>query len=133
MMAIEEKGGEERSLLSDRIRNALTDEIAAGVLAHAWNKLWFGDDGVAENFGKEVVGPIRKLARTNLDIPVTLKAMCIPWRSAGEELARRYTKHLFGDCCLADLDPAGPNFVFTATNLQDGSLWWFFRQPGPHA
>ncbi|MEU5258631.1 patatin-like phospholipase family protein [Amycolatopsis sp. NPDC021455] len=106
--------------------------IAAGVLAHAWNKLYFGEDGVAENFGKEVVQPIRKLARTNLDIPVTLKAMFIPWRSAGEELARRYAQHLFGDCCLADLDPAGPNFVFTATNLQDGSLWWFFRQPGPH-
>ena len=41
-------------------------------------------------------------------------------------------KHLFGDCRLADLDAAGPQFVFTATSLQDGSLWWFFRQPGPH-
>ncbi|HEY3466929.1 MAG TPA: patatin-like phospholipase family protein [Amycolatopsis sp.] len=106
--------------------------IAAGVLAHAWHKLYFGDDGVAENFGKEIVQPLRKLARTHLDVPVTLKAMVIPGRSAGEELARRYAKHLFGDCCLADLDPAGPNFVFTATSLQDGSLWWFFRQPGPH-
>jgi len=106
--------------------------IAAGVLAHAWQRLYFGDDGVAENFGKEVVQPLRKLARTTLDVPVTLKAMCIPCRSAGEELARRYAKHLFGDCCLADLDPTGPNFVFTATSLQDGSLWWFFRQSGPH-
>ncbi|WP_086852923.1 patatin-like phospholipase family protein [Amycolatopsis kentuckyensis] len=106
--------------------------IAAGVLAHAWIRLWFGADGVAENFEKEVVQPIRKLARTNLDVPVTLKAMVMPWRSAGEELARRYARHLFGDCRLADLDPAGPNFVFTATSLQDGSLWWFFRQPGPH-
>jgi len=106
--------------------------IAAGVLAHAWHKLWFGDDGVAENFGKEVVQPLRKLARTNVDIPVTLKAMFLPWRSAGEELARVYAKRLFGDCCLEDLDPAGPQFVFTATNLQDGSLWWFFRQQGPH-
>ncbi|MEV6827646.1 patatin-like phospholipase family protein [Amycolatopsis sp. NPDC051102] len=106
--------------------------IAAGVLAHAWSKLWFGEDGVAENFDKEVVQPIRKLARTNLDIPVTLKAMFIPWRSAGEELALRYAKHLFGDCCLADLDPTGPRFVFTATNLQDGTLWWFSREAGPN-
>jgi NTE family protein len=106
--------------------------IAAGVLAHAWHKLWFGEDGVAENFGKEVVQPLRKLARTNLDIPVTLKALFNPWRSAGEELASRYAEHLFGDCRLADLDAAGPQFVFTATSLQDGSLWWFFRQPGPH-
>jgi NTE family protein len=106
--------------------------IAAGVLAHAWHKLSFGDDGVADNFGKFVVEPIRKLARTNLDIPVTLKAMFIPWRSAGEELARVYAKHLFGDCRLDQLAPNGPQFVFTATSLQDGSLWWFFRQDGPH-
>lgn len=104
--------------------------IAAGVLAHAWHRLRFGDDGVAVNFDEEVMRPIRKLAGTNLDIPVTLKAMFIPWRSAGEELARRYAKHLFGDCCLEDLDPAGPRFVFTATNLQDGTLWWFFREAG---
>jgi NTE family protein len=106
--------------------------IAAGVLAHAWNKLSFSGDGVADNFGEFVVEPLRKLARTSLDIPVTLKAMFIPWRSAGEELARVYAKHLFGECRLDQLDPAGPQFVFTATSLQDGSLWWFFRQSGPH-
>lgn len=106
--------------------------IAAGVLAHAWHRLCFGDDGVAVNFGEEVVAPLRKLARTNVDIPVTVKAMLIPWRSAGEGLARVYAKRLFGNCCLEDLDPAGPQFVFTATNLQDGQLWWFFRQHGPH-
>jgi NTE family protein len=106
--------------------------IAAGVLAHAWHRLSFGGDGVADNFGEAVVRPIRQLARTSLDVPVTLKAMFIPWRSAGEELARVYAKHLFGDCRLDQLDPAGPQFVFTATSLQDGSLWWFFRQNGPH-
>jgi len=106
--------------------------IIAGVLAHRWSRLYFGDDGIAENFGKEVLQPVRKLARTNVDIPVTLKAMVNPWRSAGEELARVYAKHLFGTCLLQDLDPHGPQFVFTATNLQDGALWWFFRQGGPH-
>ncbi|WP_410601611.1 patatin-like phospholipase family protein [Amycolatopsis sp. lyj-90] len=105
--------------------------IAAGVLAHAWSDLKF-ENGAANNFYDEVVAPVRNLARTRLDIPVTLRAMAIPWRSAGEELARVYAKHLFGDCCLEDLDPAGPQFVFTATNLQDGALWWFFRQHGPH-
>ena len=106
--------------------------IIAGVLAHRWSRLYFGDDGVAENFEKEILQPVRKLARTRLDIPVVLKAMVTPWRSAGEELARAYRKHLFGDCKLADLDPAGPQFIFTATNLQDGELWWFFRQDGAH-
>lgn len=105
--------------------------IAAGVLAHAWPDLKF-ENGAANNFHDEVVAPIRDLARTRLDIPVTLRAMAMPWRSAGEELARVYAKHLFGDCCLKDLDPASPQFVFTATNLQDGALWWFFRQDGPH-
>lgn len=105
--------------------------IAAGVLAHAWSDLKF-ENGAANNFYDEVVAPVRNLARTRLDIPVTLRAMAIPGRSAGEELARVYAKHLFGDCCLKDLDPAGPQFVFTATNLQDGALWWFFRQDGPH-
>ncbi len=105
--------------------------IAAGALAHAWSKLRFVD-GIAENFDEEVVAPIRRLARTRLDIPVTLRAMVNPMRSAGEELARAYAKHLFGDCCLKDLDPNGPQFIFTATNLQDGALWWFFRQNGPH-
>ncbi|MEU8417518.1 patatin-like phospholipase family protein [Amycolatopsis japonica] len=105
--------------------------IAAGVLAHAWSDLKF-ENGVADNFSDKVVAPLRNLARKRLDIPVTLLAMAVPWRSAGEELARVYAKHLFGDCCLKDIDPTGPQFVFTATNLQDGALWWFFRQNGPH-
>jgi NTE family protein len=107
--------------------------IIAGVLAHRWPRLRFSADGVAENLGKEVIEPIRKLARTNLDIPVTLTAMLIPGRSAGQQLARAYAKHLFGECCLDELDPAGPQFVFTATNLQDGALWWFLRKDGENS
>ncbi|MFD9891570.1 patatin-like phospholipase family protein [Amycolatopsis sp. NPDC059027] len=105
--------------------------IAAGVLAHAWHKLRFAD-GIAENLDAEFVRPIRKLARTKLDVPVVLTAMMLPWRSVGEQLARAYAKHLFGDCSLDELSPDGPQFVFTATNMQDGTLWWFFRQNGPH-
>jgi NTE family protein len=105
--------------------------IAAGVLAHAWPKLKFSH-GVAENFTDEVVTPIQALAGTNLDIPIVLRGMVNPWRNAGEELASSYAKHLFGKIRLCELDPSGPHFVFTATNLQDGELWWFFRQSGPH-
>jgi NTE family protein len=105
--------------------------IAAGVLAHAWPRLKFSY-GVAENFTDEVVTPIRALAGTRLDIPIVLRGMVKPWRSVGEELASSYTKHLFGTIRLDELDPTGPHFVFTATNLQDGELWWFFRQPGPY-
>src|SRR4051812_4859004 len=106
--------------------------IVAGILAHAWSKLRFDEHGVATNLCEEVVDPIRVLARTSLDVPVTLRAMVKPWRSAGEELAKAYAKHLFGKCRLDELDPDGPQFVFPATNLQDGALWCFFRQQGPH-
>ena len=58
-MAIEEKGGEERSLLSDRIRNALTDEIAAGVLA-AGTAL--DEQQLAERFGASRT-PVREALR----------------------------------------------------------------------
>jgi NTE family protein len=105
--------------------------IAAGLLAHTWPKLKFSG-GVAGNFADEFVEPIRKLAGTRIDAPAVLRGMLKPWRSVGEELADEYRKHLFGDTRLDELDPTGPHFVFTATNLQDGSLWWFFRQAGPN-
>jgi NTE family protein len=105
--------------------------ITAGVLAKAWPKLKFSH-GVAENFTDEVVAPIQALAGTRLDIPIVLRGMVKPWRSVGEELAASYAKHLFGTIRLDELDPSGPHFVFTATNLQDGEQWWFFRQSGPH-
>lgn len=103
--------------------------IAAGVLAHAWPKLEFSG-GVAQNFLDEVVAPLRKLAGTSLDVPVILRGMVKPWRSVGEELAAAYAKHLFGDLCIDELDASGPEFVFTATNLQNGELWWFYRGGG---
>jgi NTE family protein len=105
--------------------------IAAGVLAHAWADLVFNGKGIAQNFADEVVAPLRKLASTRVDVPVILSGMVKPWRSVGEELAAAYARHLFGDVLLADLASKGPQFVFTATNLQDGELWWFFKQDGP--
>jgi NTE family protein len=105
--------------------------IAAGVLAHAWGKLAFTAEGVAQNFADEVIAPLRKLASTRVDVPVILSGMVKPWRSVGEELAAAYARHLFGNVLLEELDPNGPQFVFTATNLQNGELWWFFRQDGP--
>lgn len=59
LLATEEKGSEERSLLSDRIRNALTDEIAAGVLA-AGTAL--DEQQLAERFGASRT-PVREALR----------------------------------------------------------------------
>jgi NTE family protein len=113
----------------DYVSSVSCGSIAAGVLAHAWPRLKFSG-GVAENLVDEVVTPIRALAGTRLDIPVILRGMVKPRRSVGEELAAEYAKRLFGDLRLEQLDPSGPHFVFTATNLQDGGQWWFFRQTG---
>lgn len=100
--------------------------LAAGVLARSWDTLDFGMDGVARNFLDQVVYPIRRIARQNLDIRVTLRALVTPGRSAGAELADAYRRKLVGDFRLQDL-PAQPRFVFSSANLQTGALWRFCR------
>jgi len=59
LTAIDDEAGEERSLLSDRIRNALTDEIAAGLLA-AGTAL--DEQHLAERFGASRT-PVREALR----------------------------------------------------------------------
>jgi NTE family protein len=103
--------------------------IVAGTLAFAWHDLDFRD-GVARNFTKNVVDRIRALASRTIDIWVVLRGLGKPWRSVGEELARSYRSHLFGHMTVPELAADGPQFVFTATDLQDGELWWFFRREG---
>ncbi|WP_158879825.1 patatin-like phospholipase family protein [Amycolatopsis anabasis] len=113
----------------DYVSSVSGGSITAGVLARAWPELEF-TEGVASNFGEAVVRPIRALAGRTLDIPVVLRGLVKPWRSVGEELAKSYRRHLFGDLTVPELADDGPRFVFTATNLQDGELWWFFRRAG---
>ena len=59
LTAVEEDNGEERELLSDRIRNALTDEIGAGVLA-AGTAL--DEQQLADRFGASRT-PVREALR----------------------------------------------------------------------
>lgn len=112
-----------------RISSVSGGSITAGVLASRWNRLNFRD-GCADNFATEIVDPIRAMAGRTADIPIVLRGVFTPGRSVGEVLARTYRKRLFGEVLITELDPTGPDFVFTATNLQDGSLWWFHRRSG---
>ncbi|AIJ20167.1 patatin-like phospholipase family protein [Amycolatopsis methanolica] len=110
-----------------RISSVSGGSITAGALAAAWPRLEF-TGGVAANFTDEVVRPVRALAGRTLDVPVILRGLVTPGHSTGEALAAAYRKHLFGDLLLPDLPAHGPHFVFTATDLQDGDQWWFYRE-----
>jgi NTE family protein len=101
--------------------------ITGGLLACAWSSLRFNHDGVAKNLHDEVIVPIRKMARTTIDIASMVRAILVPWRSSADELSRLFETRLFGTFRLADLPAEGPVFVFTATDIRTGGLWWFFR------
>ncbi|MBN6035532.1 patatin-like phospholipase family protein [Amycolatopsis sp. 195334CR] len=103
--------------------------IAAGALAKAWPELDF-QDGVAANFVPAVVEPLRRLAGRNIDVRVVLRGLLLPGRSIGDEVVAVLRKYLVGDLRMSEL-PESPQFVFNATNLQNGELWWFYRDKEP--
>jgi NTE family protein len=99
--------------------------IIAGKLAHAWPRLRFGANGVAENFTEEVAQPILRFARTAVDVRAILLGF-LPGRTAADGIAVAYDRYLFGGATLQDL-PDRPRFTFMATNLQTGSGWRFAK------
>jgi NTE family protein len=99
--------------------------ITAGVLAHAWPRLTFGNDGVASNFEEEVAAPITRLAGIGIDARAILLGL-LPGRTAADGVAEAYDRHLFHGATLQDL-PDRPRFTFMATNLQTGSAWRFAK------
>lgn len=111
----------------DRVSSVSGGSITAGVLATRWSSLTFDPvSGVATNFVDAVVGPIRDLARQNIDIPTAVKGILRPGSSPARELARTLDAHLYHGATLQDL-PERPRFVFNATNLQSSVLWRFSR------
>lgn len=109
----------------DFISSVSGGSIAAGVLAKGWSGLTW-TDGVAENLGPSVIDPIVDFAGRTVDRGSVLSGLVRPGRSIGEQVARAYRKHLFGDMSLRDL-PDRPRFIFTATNLQSGALLRFSK------
>jgi NTE family protein len=108
----------------DRISSVSGGSITAGVLGHRWGRLAF-TDGVATAFVTEVVGPLRDLADTTIDVDDVMTGILLPGTIA-DRVANSYRKHLFGNATLQDL-PDTPRFVINATNLQSGVLWRFSK------
>lgn len=109
----------------DCVSSVSGGSITAGVLAHHWQALRFDRAGVAENFGNELVAPIRALARHTIDYPAILLGILLPG-SIGNRITASYRRHLFREATLHDL-PTRPRFVFNATSLQSGVLWRFSK------
>jgi NTE family protein len=112
----------------DRITSVSGGSILAGVLAQSWSKLAF-DNGRATNFVDEIAAPIRAFCNQTVDIGAGVKGLLLPFKTAGDLLAHRYAKDLFGDTTLKELPAAdvggNPKFIFYATNLQTGRSFRF--------
>lgn len=111
----------------DRITSVSGGSIVAGVLAHGWPRLQFGD-GRADNFAEVIAAPVQRFCAQTIDIGVGLAGLVTPFRTAGDFLADRYARDLFGATTLRQLPPAAvgtPKFTFYATNLQTGRSFRF--------
>lgn len=112
-----------------RISSVSGGSITAGLLAMNWKKLDF-ENGVAGNFEKLIIDPLKSLASRTIDISsVALGAMW--FGSIGDKVAEAYRKYLYGDTTLQDIPDEvpgeSPRFVFNATNVQSGVLWRFMK------
>lgn len=112
----------------NRITSVSGGSILAGVLAHRWRQLAF-DDGRASNFEQVVAQPVREFCSHTIDISTALLGHLTPFITAGEFLARRYGKDLFGATLLREIPNAAiesaPRFIFYATNMQTGRSFRF--------
>lgn len=108
-----------------RISSVSGGSILAGQLGLKWSKLAFDENDVAQKFYKDVVEPIRSLARRTIDAGAILGGALGPG-SIGEKVIKAYNKYLFHDATLQDL-PDHPRFVINAINVQSGVLWRFMK------
>lgn len=112
----------------DRITSVSGGSILAGVLAHRWTQLQFAD-GRAANFEAVIARPVMDFCSHTIDIGVGFKGLLTPFKTAGDFLAERYAKDLFGSTTLRQLPPADgagtPRFIFYATNMQTGRSFRF--------
>src|SRR5439155_19681952 len=61
----------------DRISSVSGGSIVASLLGLKWRVLGFDAKGIAQRFGEEIVGPLRALASSTIDVPAV--ALGIPW------------------------------------------------------
>jgi NTE family protein len=109
----------------DIVSSVSGGSITNGVLAVAWEGLAFDSSGVGTAFQEKVVKPVMHFARQRVDVLALLRGLFGPGTVNGK-VAESYRQHFFGHRMLADLPPQ-PIFVFTASNLQTGALFRFYR------
>jgi NTE family protein len=119
-----------------RISSVSGGSITSGVLATKWAELTFDPaTGVAPDFARIVIGPIRRLAAKSIDLPIAFKGVLLPGGGPADRLVKVFDRELFHGATLQDLPgpsdgratPGAPRFVFNATNLQTGALWRFSK------
>ena len=101
----------------DRVASVSGGSITAGMLAVAWPKIDFADQG--ESFRELVAGPILSLADEHVDILAGALGR-IPALS-GKWVRGVYDEKLYHFAKLTDL-PVKPRFVFNATSMHSGKL-----------
>jgi len=107
-----------------RISSVSGGSITAGLLGLKWGRLVF-DGGIASNFDREVVAPIRALGAVTIDRASIIAGILTPGSIAGK-VTDAYRKHLFDAATLQDL-PDAPRFVINATSVQTGALFRFSK------
>lgn len=107
-----------------RISSISGGSIAAGRLAQVWDEL-AADPGVTAY--ETLVGkPLRAFCRRSIDVRAAITGILSPFSTAGDRVARAYTRHIV-DKRLDQL-PDSPVFVFNATNLQTGRSFRFTKK-----
>jgi len=113
----------------DRVSSVSGGSIVAAQLGLQWDNLDFNDDAdgrrVAAKYVDRVVGPVRVLASTNVDVAAALGGIFGPG-NVGDRIVGAYRKRLYGHATLQDL-PDSPRFVINATNVGSGALWRFMK------
>ena len=117
-----------------RVSSVSGGSITAAVLGMEWAELnWTTSDGkrfaAFDAFQDRIVGPLRKMASTTIDVSSVIWGSINPWTWVSDEVAKKYDDILFDHRTLQDLprDADGPRFVINATNVKTGSLWRFSR------
>lgn len=108
-----------------RISSVSGGSITAGMLGLKWGRLSFKAARVQDDFVKEVVTPLRRLASETIDADAIIFGTILPGRIS-DRVAAAYDTHLFKGATLQDL-PDQPRFVINATNVQSGALWRFMK------
>jgi NTE family protein len=102
--------------------------VVAALLGAQWSRLDFGPDGVARNFRASLVEPLRQfVGRTSESMWSIFFSMLLPRLGSQQNLKMTNRLDLlYANATLQDL-PNEPVVVFSATNLQTGSLFRFSK------